>query len=169
MQKYKFRPYNLKFLALYYREKAKLKKILPTAKIDHVGSTAVPELGGKGLIDILITVKKKDIAKTKKSLEKNNYKYKHIKDKERLFFQKDYKYKGKVRRVHIHLTFHNSYTWKSHIALRDYLRKYKKEAREYAKIKKQAVSAAKGEGKVYRKYKDNFLKKLTKKALKEFN
>ena len=51
MEKYKFRKYDPKFGELFKREKAKLKKIIPGIKIEHIGSTAVPSLGGKGIID----------------------------------------------------------------------------------------------------------------------
>lgn len=59
LRKYVFRRYNSKYELLFNKEKAKLKKILPKAKIEHVGSTAVKGLGGKGIIDISIIVPKK--------------------------------------------------------------------------------------------------------------
>jgi len=169
MQKYLFRPYSSKFLDLYKKERNKLKKLLPKdAKIEHVGSTAVPMLKGKGLIDIIISVRKKDINKIKNKLNKTGYEYKSKpRDKERLFFQRDYKYVGKTRRLHIHLTVHNSKTWNNILAVRNYLRKHQKEAKEYENIKKKAIIMAKGEGKIYRSYKKKFLENLTKKALKE--
>ena len=33
-----------------------LKKIFPRVKIEHVGSTSIPGLGGKGIIDIAIKI-----------------------------------------------------------------------------------------------------------------
>ena len=74
---------------------------------------------------------------------------------------------GKERRIHIHLTLNNKF-WKSFIAFRDYLRNHDNSRDKYAKIKKEAVKHAKGEGKKYRQYKDKFLEKLSKEALKEF-
>jgi len=55
------------------------------------------------------------------------------------------------------------------IAIRDYLKKHKGIAREYEKIKKEAVKYAKGEGKRYREYKNSFLQKIEKLALKEYS
>lgn len=50
-QKYKFRKYDPKYPLLYKRERMKLRRILgKSPKIEHVGSTAVPGLGGKGLL-----------------------------------------------------------------------------------------------------------------------
>ncbi|MEA3329527.1 MAG: GrpB family protein [Nanoarchaeota archaeon] len=65
-QKYKYRKYDKKYPELFRREKSKLRKILgKKPEITHVGSTAIPGLGGKGVIDILISVSKKQIIKTK--------------------------------------------------------------------------------------------------------
>jgi len=167
--KYAFKPAKSNFKALYKIEERRLRSFLPkSAKIEHIGSTAIPGLGGKGIIDIALAAQKKDIQKIKKKLE--NKGYKHILsggDKERIFLQKDYKSKGKVRRIHIQLTFHNSNTWRNAIALRDYLIKHKEAAEQYAQIKKKGAKIAKGKGKLYRKHKDAFIKRITKLALKE--
>ncbi len=62
-QKYVYKPYNELFSKLFLQEKARLLSILNEECIDieHVGSTAVPDLGGKGIVDIGITVIKQDI------------------------------------------------------------------------------------------------------------
>ncbi len=168
MEKYTFKPYKKNFPKLYQREKVKLKKILTKdTKIEHIGSTAVPKLKGKGIIDIIISINKKNIKKIKDKLQKAGYEFKpKAGDKNRFFFEKDYKHKGKIRRVHLQLTHHNSYVWRRSIAVRDYLRKNPKQSKRYAEIKKKAVK--KGKGKAYRKYKKSFLDKLEKKALNLF-
>jgi len=170
LKKYLFRPYDPKYKILFRKEKAKLGTILPKdARVEHTGSTAVPGLGGKGILDLIISVKREDLQRTKGRLEKNGYEFR-VKggDNERMFFHKDYMHAGRVRRVHVHLTHHVSRTWREHIAFRNYLRKNPDKAREYEKIKKQAVKLCKGEGETYRKHKNNFVNNLTRKALKEF-
>lgn len=165
-QKYKFKSFNKKYPELFKKEKIKLKKSLTNnVEIEHVGSTAVPGLGGKGIIDILVYVSKKDFDKNFRILEKNKFQYKkHPGDNKRKFFQKRIVYGGKERRVHIHLTsdkgFRNSF-----IAFRDYLRKNKKARDEYIKIKKEAASKAKEDKDKYSNYKLSFLKRHIKKAL----
>jgi len=162
MKKYNFRPYNKDYPRLYKREKEKLLKILPKdAKIEHVGSTAVKGLGGKGIIDIIISVNNKILNKTIRILQKSGYIFKSKSgSKNRKFFEKDYKYKNNIRRVHLQLTSHDSKIWKSHLAIRDYLNENKEVCMQYSKLKKKAVKFSKGEGIKYRKYKENFLKKL---------
>lgn len=167
MEKYKFRKYNEHFPLLYKKEWAKLKKILPRyAKIEHVGSSAVTGLGGKGLIDIVIGVPKKRINFSKNLLENGGYEFRpDAGDKERMFFRRDYISKGKQRRVHLHLTFYNSKDLTEMVAFRDHLRANSDEARKYEELKRKALKKAKGNGKIYVKLKTPYLKRLTKKAI----
>lgn len=169
MRKYTFKPYSPKFKELFNKEKSKLKKILPkNTKIEHVGSTAVPDLGGKGIIDIVIKTPRKKLNKFINKLEELGYESKlkeHPANDKRIFLKKIIRFGGKERYIHIHLTFDNDF-WNTFIVVRDYLRQDKTMRKKYAEIKKKAVKFANGDGKKYRKYKNNFLNKLTKKALK---
>ncbi len=158
MKKYKFVRYNPTYVKLFRKERGRLKKILQNSKIEHIGSTAVKGLSGKGIIDVLISVQKKELEKAKNKLINNGYIFKEKGgDKNRVFFEKDYKYAGKKRRVHLQLTSNNSLIWKNAILFRDKLREDYKKAREYEQIKKIAVKKAKGDGKIYRKCKEKFI------------
>lgn len=168
-QKYKFNKYSKSYTIRFREEYRKLRKILPYAKIEHVGSSAVKNLGGKGIIDILIAVDKKSKNKAKKQLQNYGYEYTyHPNDSNRMFFKRIIKYSKKERRIHIHLTHYNSHNWKSIIGVRNFLRDDKKTAREYTKVKKCAVKYANGNGKKYRDYKDSYLKKLEKQAISKY-
>ena len=54
LEKYSFNEYSAKYKKQFYIEKLKLKKIIPKTKIEHVGSSSVRGLGGKGIIDLAI-------------------------------------------------------------------------------------------------------------------
>jgi len=63
MQKYVFRKYNPEYRAFFTSEGKKITKALGlTAKIEHVGSTFIPDLGGKGILDIVVGVSKSGLA-----------------------------------------------------------------------------------------------------------
>lgn len=168
IKKYSFNKYSSKYKQFFNREKYNLKKIFTKAKIEHVGSSSIKGLGGKGIIDIALAVRKNEIQNAIKKLERNSYEFLPTgRDKERFFFQKIIKYKGNERRVHIQLTNSNSKTWKSMLAVRDYLKNNKEALKEYEKIKKEAVKYAQGNGKKYRDYKNSFLKKIEKIAIRQ--
>ncbi len=161
MNKYKFIKYNKNYPKLFEKEKEKLKKIIPSAKIEHVGSTAVDGLGGKGIIDILVSVPKKDLTRVKNNLIKSNYyNLSRAWRKDRISFYKDSKLLKK-RRVHIHLTFKNSKIEKQAIKFRDLLRKNKKLRNKYSSVKEKAIKLKK-KSKDYRDFKYNFIEETVK-------
>lgn len=168
--KYSFKKYNKNFPRLFQLEKTRLKKLVGIVKIEHVGSTAVPGLKGKGIIDIVVGVNKNEFNKVKNKLIKGGYTFRPVAgEKSRLFFEKDYKHRGKTRRVHVHLTYHKGKDWSRMVAVREYLKTDLAERAKYEKIKKEGVMVCKGVGKAYRKHKHKYLENLSKKALKNVN
>ncbi len=165
IEKYVFRKYSTNYQAFFKAEKERLVKVLGSAaKIEHVGSTAIIGLGGKGIVDILIGVSKSKTAAAKKKLMKSGYLFRaNAGTPERLFFRRDYQYKQKKRRVHLHLTKFNGQDWIEMILFRNYLLSHPKAGKEYVKIKKDAVKKANGDGETYRKYKEKFIKKSIEK------
>ena len=161
LKKYSFYNYSKSYPKLFLYEKKKLMRILLEAKIEHIGSTSVKNLGGKGIIDVMISVKKGGIKEAVKLMQKQGYILKHCFSKDRKYLEKHYK----LRRVHLHITTHDHPEWKRVIAFRDYLRKNKDRAEEYAKVKKKAVEHAKGNAKKYKVYKKKFIDRLEKEAL----
>ena len=161
MDKYKFRKYNSKFKRYFELEKNKIEKSLgKNLKIEHVGSTAVPGLGGKGIIDIAIKTPKNKLNQFMNKLERLGYKpnLEHRGNNKRVFLQKIIRYSGKERRIHIHLTLNNNF-WDSFIVFRDYLRSHDKERDKYSRIKKEATILGL-KGKEYRDYKEKFIKEV---------
>lgn len=167
-QKYKFRKYNKNYPKLFLIEKRKLLKIFPkNIKIEHIGSSAVPGLGGKGMIDLAISIQKNKMSFYKRKLDELGFQYKtKPRENERLYFEKSIINKGKERKVALHLTDEKSPMWREFIIIREALRNNKKLAKEYVKIKKEALKYAKGNGKKYLKYKQPFLRKVIKKYQK---
>ena len=89
LKKYFFNKDSEKYKQLFNKEKSKLKKVFPRAEIEHVGSSSIKGLGGKGIIDIAISIPKNQIPDAIKKLERNGYDFRPKGgDKERRFFQK---------------------------------------------------------------------------------
>ena len=169
MKKYVFRKYTQKYLEFFSLEKKRIVNALGfTVKIEHVGSTVIAGLGGKGIVDIVVGVSKAKLQEAKKKLEKAGYEFREKASfPERLFFRRDYIYHKRNRRVHIHLVKFNGRDWRELVSFRNYLLKHPEVVEQYVKIKKEAVEKADGLGEVYRKHKEKFIKNITKKALGE--
>lgn len=165
--KYTYRPYDARFPDQYQRERWKLKQILPkSSRIEHFGSTSVKGLGGKGIIDVMVAVPKKDIKLVTKRLIAQGYKRKSgIGTPLKLRFVYDYHYGGEIRRVHIYVTHLGSREWDEALAVRDYLREHWASAREFARIKREAANLSRTDGDFYKRYKHAFLENLVEQAL----
>lgn len=169
MNKYVFKSYNPIFAKLFQKEQTRLRKVLgKSTLIEHVGSTAIPGLGGKGIIDILIAAPKNEIQDTSEKLQKAGYEFRPQASTEtRLFFRQDLPDSiESVRRYHIHLTLAGSTDWTEILAFRDFLLTHPKELEKYQEIKIKAADEAKGEGQKYKGLKEPFIQEIIKRSLK---
>lgn len=169
-QKYVYKPYDELFSKLFIQEKTRLLSILNKECIDveHIGSTAVPSLGGKGIIDIGVTVAKENIDSVSRKIESLGYIFRETgSSPERWFFRIDLPDPQEgTRRYHLHLTFPESIEWKKLVAFRDYLRSHASALQEYAELKKKSAEEVNEDGALYRKKKSPFFEKVLAKALK---
>ena len=167
--KYVFKNYSAIYSHAFSREKPKLYAGLgrENVVIEHVGSTAVPGLGGKNILDIIVGLKKGKREAVKRKICESGYDFVSTAgSRNRLFFVKDEIYKGKSIRVHLHLVKFQGCEWRKNIAFRDYLIGHKDAVLEYARIKKIAVKEAKGSKEKYMTAKEKFIISITNKALK---
>jgi GrpB-like predicted nucleotidyltransferase (UPF0157 family) len=168
MKVYRFRKYEKEFPGLYSNEKKRISRIIPkNSLIEHVGSTAVPGLHGKGIIDIMISCPKKSINKVKGNLEKKGYRKGRSSDKDRIFLKRDAKIKGKARRFHMHIVPLNHSIHRNAIGFRNHLIKNPEVSKEYSELKKKAVIKCNNDGEIYRKLKNRFIRNCIKKAIKK--
>ncbi|MDQ5883085.1 MAG: hypothetical protein QG648_440 [Patescibacteria group bacterium] len=163
MEKLKLYQYHKNFPKKFDQEKKKISKAIGNYGIYHIGSTAVEGLGGKGIIDIMIGVNNweeaKDIAK---KLKKIGFKHVHRKiEKGELFLSKHQK--ATLDNVHIHIAKKESKVYQDLFSFRDYLRKNKKEAQEYFRLKTEALAKAKGSRVRYNKLKARYIETVLKK------
>jgi len=137
------KPYQKNYPKFFREEKDKIRKILGKdnqTTIYHVGSTAVPNLGGKEIIDVLI-VTKSNLKTILRRLKKDGYHHiKEADDEERIFLNRDYKNK---MHVHIHLTTIGKKTVGDFLYFRNYMRKNPKEAKKYFELKRKWAKRAK--------------------------
>ena len=163
MKKYIFKPYSKIFPELFQKEKERITSHLKGAlNIEHVGSTAVPGLGGKGIIDIAIAVRKEDMDTVLQQLQSLGYEFRPAFSTADRFYFIIYlpDPEEKSRRYHLHLTYPENSEWKNFIGFRDYLKSHPEAMEEYANIKKQAASIANQDGEQYRKMKEPIFEKI---------
>ncbi len=171
MKKYVFKPYSKNFPKLFEKEKRRVVSCIGTKSIsiEHVGSTAIPNMGGKGIMDITIAVIKENIELVSEQLQKLGYEFRPTASTpDRLFFRTNLPDREEgIRIYHIHLTYLRSKDWEELLAFRNYLRSNLREAKKYAAIKKKAAHLANEDREKYIKIKEPTIKGILEKLLKE--
>lgn len=162
--------YDPEWPLMYKRERDRIAEILKDncIYIYHIGSTAVPGLPAKPIIDIMAVVKsleKVDIVAEKFS--DSGYEYLG----EFGIAGRRYLRKGGDERTHqIHIF--QADDWNNigrHLAFRDYMRTHEKERNEYAKIKKALAKKFPYDIDGYCLGKDDFIRETEKRALAEYD
>ena len=147
----------------HLEEESSLKNILPPeARIHHIGSTAIPAIWAKPIIDILVEIpREKDLLVYKQLIVDNGYICMSQTDN-RLSFNKGYTEEGFAERVfHLHLRFAGD---NDELYFRDYLMQFPAVAGEYEKLKLSLWKEYEFCRDGYTNAKGEFVKKYTQKA-----
>jgi GrpB-like predicted nucleotidyltransferase (UPF0157 family) len=134
-------PYDPAWRGLFAVEADRLRAALDPAQvlgIEHFGSTAVPGLAAKPIIDILIAVRSLAHAKvtTIEPIAALGYVYWSENPKtDRMFFVKGMPPYGERRTHHVHITQPDGEMGQRRLAFRDYLRANPDEAHRYEALK----------------------------------
>ena len=151
----------------YNKIKKELLKILDNkCIINHIGSTALPRMSGKNIIDILIGVYTLQELDTMSDILSNNGYYLGNSSTQRYRFLASTKEETKSGDVHLHLAIINEKRYNNFLYLRDYLRDNPNVCMEYAKVKKDILIKSGTDRKKYRKIKSSYVKKIIKEARK---
>jgi GrpB-like predicted nucleotidyltransferase (UPF0157 family) len=156
--------YDPQWSAMYEAEKARVVGALGdrVKRIEHIGSTAVPNLPAKPIIDILIGVESIDESREKAVpiLEDMGYSFWAADpNKEVLFLVKGLPPNGS-RTHHIHIAHIDSPTWER-VLFRDYLRAHADEAQRYAQLKRDLAEKFTDDREAYTDAKGEYIKRIT--------
>ena len=138
----KLTPHNPKWLSIFEKEKQALFRILGDLVVDiqHIGSTSIPGIQAKPIIDISVGIKSmKDSRKFIPLLESIGYEYRP--DFGGPTIQLLFVRGPEEKRTHyLHLMKHNGSIWKNDLTFRDFLRKDKKRAKQYSELKQDLAA-----------------------------
>lgn len=155
----KLYPYRKQWLADFEKEKQHLLNKLGDLVIDiqHIGSTSVPGLTAKPILDMSAGVKRfKDARKLKKSLRKLGYNFDRT-FQNQLFFAKG----PDANRTHyLHVMRYKGAKWNNDALFREYLIKHPLRAKEYAKLKTHLAKKYSQERQKYSDGKNAFIKTI---------
>lgn len=153
----------------YEREKEKIMAILKEncTAIYHIGSTSVPGLAAKPIIDIMAVVKSLErVDAVSADFSEIGYEYLG----EFGMSGRRYLRKGGDERTHqIHIfQTEDSCNIRRHLAFRDYMRTHKKEREKYEKLKRSLAKRFPYDIDGYCDGKEEFVQEIEKRALEQY-
>ena len=163
--------YDPRWPLLFDEEAKKLRAVLDSSLIvglEHFGSTAIPGLSAKPIIDILIAVSSLAAAQASFVEALRNLDYVYWADnpkKDRLFFVKGMPPFGSRRSPHVHVTEPHGEMWQR-LVFRDYLRAHPEEAFTYERLKRRLAAEHRTDREAYTDAKSAYVESVVQKAIK---
>jgi len=158
--------YTAAWKAAYQRERRRLRRCFPEpdVRIEHVGSTAIPGVDAKPIIDIAIRVQS----------------FRSLKSFVSRMIGLGYEYKGEFGLAgrhffvngnpvthHVHLVRAGSEHWDRWILFRDYLRAHPEEAKRYNAVKRGLARQFANKRDAYTRAKTPFIERVLRLARQE--
>jgi len=155
--------YHKQWKVAFEREKKKLLAHVGDMVVDiqHVGSTAIPGLHAKPIIDMSAGLRRlKDVKKLVKPLDEMGYHF-YRKFRRQVLFAKG---PDKKRTHYLHVMKYNGSKWKSDLLFRDFLRTHPSKTKAYAHLKQRLAKQYPNDREQYTAGKKSFIEAVKKLA-----
>jgi len=156
--------YTTEFDTRYQQEQNRITEKLGQLDMHHVGSTAVPGLSGKGIVDILVGLD--DYSAVNGAAAKLNelgYITQFIDPEDEWTFLKSKVHSG-LGDYHIHIHRKGNKDYQEMLLFRDYLRNNTEEAKRYAELKKARLEQSQGDRIQFTNLKTDYVQGILQKA-----
>ncbi len=156
----------------FLRIETELRKLLGTdVVIEHVGSTALPGVDGKGIVDVMIACQSlKDIKTAVQTLSGSGYfAARDASEHEDRVFMASRLEDTVKDDVHLHIVQVDSIAARQFVAVREYFLSHPLVAKEYSATKHAIAAASRYDREEYKKRKSDFMKKILEKIATDTN
>ena len=164
--KVEYHPYDPSLPQAFEAIRSIIQQALPNARVEHVGSSSIPGLGGRNALDIVIPAQQPDQAAIKQSLYGLGFQdspFRHFLP----LLVGTLPYQGRDYTLLSYVLAPESDIYVGWIAFRDHMRRHPVDAQAYDALKKQIVAEGVAKGAVdgwrYQQAKTPFLVSMSEK------
>ena len=160
-----YHPYDPNLPAVFLEIKGLIEEALPNVKVEHVGSSSIPGVGGRNAIDIVIPAAKAEEPAIRQGLQGLGFQdspFKHFLP----LMVGVIAHEGKDYTILLYVISQDSEVYTGWIAFRNYMRTHPEDSHSYDELKQQSIAAGKVDGWSYQKAKTPFLVSITEKIAK---
>jgi len=169
--KVKVVPYHPGWAELYVEEREAIETVLgrSTAQVEHIGSTAIPGMPSKPILDIMVVVPQTaEVGQFVDGLCRIGYHYEPDEPvPERHFFVKP-PLAVPYRTHHLSLTTAGSSFWRNNMAFREYMLNHGDEAARYGTLKRDLADRHPDDRAAYTAAKQPYIRRVLAAGLREF-
>jgi GrpB-like predicted nucleotidyltransferase (UPF0157 family) len=162
--------YDARWPGMFSEEAGILRALLDPVLlvgVEHFGSTAIPGLAAKPIIDILVAVRSLPEARAKviEPLERIGYVFWAENPKtDRMFLVRGMPPYGERRTHHIHICEPTAEPWLEGLPFRDHLRTHPEEAQRYGRLKRELAIRHRMDREAYTDAKASYVEEILAKA-----
>lgn len=160
--KTEYEPYDKELPKIFEEIKALILQELPDVSVKHIGSSSIPGIGGRNVLDIAIPSseeKHKAITTKLKQLGFENSPFPHYLP----LLVATTTWNEKKYFILLYVLSKENPTFKDWLAFRNHMRQNPVDAKAYDEVKKKAIKEGNTEGDSYQKAKSPFLKTMLEK------
>lgn len=170
-RKYLLEPYNSDWVTKFEDIKKNLKIVFgeKALQIEHIGSTSIPNMFAKPLIDILVVVENIDsLSQETLAMEQEGYLHgrDYIEPRSLIFFKMTTE---EQKLENIHVCEKGSFKSKQFLIMRDFFRTFPEKSKEYSDLKRKNFEEFPEDYPAYRAAKTPFLEKTEQEAYAWYN
>ena len=163
-EKVELSAYSPHWIALFQSERAYLQNSITNYRpvIEHIGSTAIPEMYAKPVVDIMVGLKEYPIADDIIEIMLSHG-YRHHGEAGvtgRTYFTK----RQEKGNFNAHITLLGGVVWNDNLLLRDYLINHREVAESYSKLKQKIIESGADTLLEYSEKKSNFILRMIEEA-----
>jgi len=160
-------PYDPDWVAGFDAERERLLALFEPGEacIEHVGSTSVPELPAKPIVDMLLGVRQlADVERRIPALEARGWEY--VREHEAVFPERRFLARPRhwPRSHHLHAVELGTPFWRDHLAFRDWLRAHPEDAAAYGRLKRELAARHGSDRSAYTEAKTSFVEAVLARA-----
>ncbi len=160
-------PYDPRWPSMFEEDRRRILEAVGeyVSAVVHIGSTSVPGLAAKPIIDVMVAIKSlADAPACVAPLAAIGYEY--VPKYETVMPERRYFRRGPhgAGTHHLHMVERSSEFWEVHLLFRDYLRSHAEAAAEYEKLKRDLAAEHGSDRGAYTDAKTDFIKSSIEKA-----